>query len=292
MKAAVYVGDTNRPVPRAGDSRTRPARATSSSRSGRAGSATRTCRSARLRPVPPGMVLGHEGAAASSDGPEVSRVSKGDGHRVLRARVRRVLHCLREQTELWSSSPRSRARCAGPGRTEPVLLHDRLGTFAEVKTVDESSVVRVETDIPDCAARAHRVRRYGPASARRSTPRGEAGSSVAVLAAGGVARAVIQGARIAGAGASSRSTAGAEAQDGKQLGATDIITRRRAIRRAGEGPHLRRGADTLRGDRPPGDHPHHLNLARRGGEVIIVGMARLTRSSRYPRSGIFYEERP
>src|SRR5437879_5247681 len=58
-------------------------------------------------PVPPGMVLGHEGAGRVVEtGPEVSRVKKGD--RVIASFVPACgacWHCLREQTELCELEP-------------------------------------------------------------------------------------------------------------------------------------------------------------------------------------------
>ena len=61
-------------------------------------------------PVPPGMVLGHEGAGRVAEvGAEVSRVKKGD--RVVASFVPACgtcWHCLREQTELCDRERRSR----------------------------------------------------------------------------------------------------------------------------------------------------------------------------------------
>src|SRR5947199_9133615 len=58
-------------------------------------------------PVPPGMVLGHEGAGLVREvGAEVSRVKKGD--RVIASFVPACgacWHCLREQTELCEREP-------------------------------------------------------------------------------------------------------------------------------------------------------------------------------------------
>ena len=61
-------------------------------------------------PVPPGMVLGHEGAGRVVEvGAEVSRVKKGD--RVIASFVPACgacWHCLREQTELCDRERRRR----------------------------------------------------------------------------------------------------------------------------------------------------------------------------------------
>src|SRR5207253_8345717 len=84
-------------------------------------------------------------------GPEVSRVKKGD--RVIASFVPACgacWHCLREQTELCEREPEVSMQMRGtrPDGT-PYFCMTGLGTFAEAMTVDEVSVVKVETDLPD-----------------------------------------------------------------------------------------------------------------------------------------------
>ena len=75
-----------------------------------------------------------------------------------------------------------------------------LGTFAEMMTVSQHSVVKVETDLPDeqlaligCGVTT------GVGAALEHRHASQPGSIVAVIGCGGVGQAVIQGARIAGA---------------------------------------------------------------------------------------------
>lgn len=73
-------------------------------------------------------------------------------------------------------------------------------------TVDEASVVRVETDVPDSQLALIGCGVTTGVGAALNTARVRPGSTVAVLGCGGVGQAVIQGSRIAGPDASSRST--------------------------------------------------------------------------------------
>src|SRR5438477_582694 len=115
-----------------------------------------------------------------------------------------------------------------------------------------------------------------------------------VLGCEGVGQAVIQGARIAGAGRIiaidpqelKRKTA-------KQLGATDTIDPSKGdpveqVKALTGG----RGADyAFEVIGLPETILTTYNLARRGGEVIIVGMARFDAQFTLPAFGIFYEEK-
>jgi len=232
-------------------------------------------------PVPPGMVLGHEGAGRVVEtGPEVSRVKKGD--RVIASFVPACgacWHCLREQTELCELEPEVSSQMRGTRPDgNPYFCMTGLGTFAEVMTVDESSVVRVETDIPDAQLALIGCGVTTGVGAALNTAKVKPGSSVAVLGCGGVGQAVIQGARIAGAGRIiAIDPQELKRRTAKQLGATDTID-------------------------PSKDDPVEViglpetilttyNLARRGGEVIIVGMARFDAQFTLPAFGIFYEEK-
>src|SRR5206468_2268785 len=177
-------------------------------------------------PVPPGMVLGHEGAGRVIEtGPEVSRVKKGD----------RV-----------------------------------IASF-----------------VPACGVTTG-------VGAALNTAKVKPGSTVAVLGCGGVGQAVIQGARIAGAGRIiaidpqelKRKTA-------KQLGATDTIDPSKGdpveqVKALTGG----RGADyAFEVIGLPETILTAYNLARRGGEVIIVGMARFDAQFSLLAFGIFFEEK-
>src|SRR5262249_11319414 len=178
-------------------------------------------------PVPPGMVLGHEGAGRVVEvGGEVSRVQKGD--RVIASFVPACgacWHCLREQTELCECEAEigMAMRGARPDGS-PYFCMTGLGTFAETMTVNESSVVKVDTDLPDAQLALTGCGVTTGVGAALNTAKVRPGSSVAVLGCGGVGQAVIQGARIAGAGR----IIAIDPQELKRktatkLGATDVI---------------------------------------------------------------------
>jgi S-(hydroxymethyl)glutathione dehydrogenase/alcohol dehydrogenase len=169
-----------------------------------------------------------------------------------------------------------------------------LGTFSSVMTVDEASVVKVETDLPDAQLALIGCGVTTGVGAALNTAHVKPGASVAVLGCGGVGQAVIQGARIAGAGRIiaidpqelKRKTA-------KQLGATDVVD-------PSKGDPVEQ-VKALTGGRGvdyafeviglPETMLTTYNMARRGGEVIIVGMARLEAQFSLPAFGIFYEEK-
>ena len=248
-------------------------------------------------PVPPGMVLGHEGAGRVAEvGAEVSRVKKGD--RVVASFVPACgacWHCLRHQTELCERENELTMQMRG---TRPdgsmYFCMTGLGTFSNVMTVDEASVVKVETDLPDAQLALIGCGVTTGVGAALNTAQIKPGSSVAILGCGGVGQAVIQGARIAGAGRIiaidpqelKRKTA-------KQLGATDVVDPSKGdpveqVKSLTGG----RGADyAFEVIGLPETILTTYNLARRGGEVIIVGMARYDAQFTLPAFGIFFEQK-
>jgi S-(hydroxymethyl)glutathione dehydrogenase/alcohol dehydrogenase len=248
-------------------------------------------------PVPPGMVLGHEGAGRVVEvGPEVTRVKKGD--RVVASFVPACgacWHCMREQSELCEAENEIAMQMRG---TRPdgsmYFCMTGLGTFSDVMTVSESSVVRVDTDLPDAQLALIGCGVTTGVGAALNTAKVKPGASVAVLGCGGVGQAVIQGARIAGAGRIiaidpqelKRKTA-------KQLGATDVVDPSKGdpveqVKALTGG----RGADyAFEVIGLPETILTTYNLARRGGEVIIVGMARFDAQFTLPAFGIFYEQK-
>src|SRR5256884_9600865 len=154
-------------------------------------------------PVPPGMVLGHEGAGRVIEtGPEVSRVKEGD--RVIASFVPAggaCWHCLREQTELCERESEISMQMRGTRPDgNPYFCMTGLGTFAEAMTVDEASVVKVDTDLPDAQLALIGCGVTTGVGAALNTARVKPGSSVAVLGCGGVGQAGIHGGRSAGTG--------------------------------------------------------------------------------------------
>src|SRR6266705_372169 len=162
-----------------------------------------------------------------------------------------------------------------------------LGTFAEAMTVDEASVVKVETDLPDAQLALIGCGVTTGVVAALNTAKVKPGSSVAVLGCGGFGQAGIQGARIAG------DKEELKRRTAKQLGATDVIDPSKGdpveqVKALTGG----RGADyAFEVIGLPETILTTYNLARRGGEVIIVGMARFDAQFTLPAFGIFYEEK-
>jgi S-(hydroxymethyl)glutathione dehydrogenase / alcohol dehydrogenase len=169
-----------------------------------------------------------------------------------------------------------------------------LGTFADVMTVSEISVVKVETDLPDAQLALLGCAVTTGVGAALNTARVEPGSSVVVVGCGGVGQSVIQGARIAGAARviavdpveSKRAAALA-------LGATDTVDPSvdepvHAVRALTGG----RGADyafeaighdaTLR---------QAFTCSRRGGTVVAVGVHKVGTDVTIPSYQLVLEER-
>jgi S-(hydroxymethyl)glutathione dehydrogenase/alcohol dehydrogenase len=153
-------------------------------------------------PVPPPVVLGHEGAGTVEwVGPEVTRVKPGD--RVI-ASLTPVCgscwHCIRGETHLCEVG-------SALGRVTRVHRHDGstasalsgLGTFADVMTTSEFALVPVRTDLPDEQLALIGCGVTTGVGAALNTAKVFPGATVAVIGCGGVGTAVIQGARIAGA---------------------------------------------------------------------------------------------
>jgi S-(hydroxymethyl)glutathione dehydrogenase / alcohol dehydrogenase len=248
-------------------------------------------------PVPPGMVLGHEGAGRVVEvGGEVSRVKKGD--RVIASFVPACgacWHCLREQTELCEREQEISMQMRGT-RPEgsPYFCMTGLGTFSDVMTVDESSVVKVDTDLPDAQLALIGCGVTTGVGAALNTARVRPGSTVAVLGCGGVGQAVIQGARIAGAGRIiAIDPQPLKRKMATQLGATDVVDSSAAdpveqVKALTGG----RGVDyAFEVIGLPETIQTTYQLARRGGDVIIVGMARFDAQFTLPAFSIFYEQK-
>ena len=169
-----------------------------------------------------------------------------------------------------------------------------LGTFAEAITTSESSVVKVESDLPDAQLALIGCGVTTGVGAALNTASVKPGSTVAVLGCGGVGQAVIQGARIAGA---ARIIAidpqELKRKQAKAFGATDVVDPVAGRPGgAGEGAHRRaRRRLRLRGHRPAGDDPHDLQpgAARRRGHHRRHG--RLDAQVTFPAFQLFFEEK-
>lgn len=155
-------------------------------------------------PLPLPLILGHEGAGVVVEiGSQVTSVAVGD--RVIGSVGAVCGHCWHCNHGMTHHCDNSFAITMGPrkvrranGDTLPAFVG--LGTFAEAMTVHETSLVRVETDLPDEQLALIGCAITSGLGAVFNTAKVTPGASVAVVGCGGVGQAVIQGARIAGAG--------------------------------------------------------------------------------------------
>ena len=152
--------------------------------------------------VEPPIVLGHEGAGVVEEiGAEVHTVGPGD--RVVctwMTACGACWFCRRGESRLCEelADQRDERRLVrGDGSAAVPMLG--IGTFADHAVVDERSLVKVQTDLPDEQLALIGCGVTTGVGAVLNTAAVCPGSSVAVLGCGGVGQSVIQGARIAGA---------------------------------------------------------------------------------------------
>ena len=175
------------------------------------------------------ILLGHEGAGVVEEvGAEVTSVASGDRVVVAwRAPCGECPSCWRGDPRRCSSQLRGRRRAhrASDGALlTPVL---RCGTLADRAIVHEACAVKIPDELPfEQAALLACGFSTGAGAALWSTPVRE-GSTVAVIGCGGVGLAVVQGAKLAGAGRIVAVDIAAEKLAiARELGATDLIDAR------------------------------------------------------------------
>jgi S-(hydroxymethyl)glutathione dehydrogenase / alcohol dehydrogenase len=153
-------------------------------------------------PMPPPAILGHEGCGVvEAVGSEVTQLKVGD--RVIGSFIPACgtcWFCLRDESHLCANTysvigtPRA---TRDDGTQLPAMTG--LGTFADMMTCDESSLVRIESDVPDEQLALIGCGVTTGVGAAINTAGVKPGDTVAVIGCGGVGQSVIQGARIAGA---------------------------------------------------------------------------------------------
>jgi S-(hydroxymethyl)glutathione dehydrogenase / alcohol dehydrogenase len=175
----------------------------------------------------PPIVLGHEGAGVVEEvGSEVRGVAPGD--RVVctwMTACGECWFCRRGESRLCEelAHQRDERRLARADGSVAVPMLG-IGTWAEHAVIDERSLVRIQTDLPDEQLALIGCGVTTGVGAVLNTAAVCPGSSVAVLGCGGVGQAVVQGARIAGA---TRIVAidpgGLQRETALALGATDAV---------------------------------------------------------------------
>jgi S-(hydroxymethyl)glutathione dehydrogenase/alcohol dehydrogenase len=248
-------------------------------------------------PMPVPIILGHEGAGTVLEvGKEVSRVKPGD--QVIASFIPACgicFHCLQDESNLCEKSSEMMISPRGK-RADGSMAFGMtgLGTFADLMTTDEASLVKVDTDLP-----AEQLALIGcgvttGVGAALFTAKVKPGSTVAVIGCGGVGQSVIQGARIAGA---SRIFAidpvEMKRKTAEQQGATDLID-------PAQGDPVAQ-VQALTGGRGadyafeviglPDTITQAYNTARRGGTVVIVGMPRMEHTVAVMAMQLFYDEK-
>jgi len=248
-------------------------------------------------PLPPPCILGHEGTGVVEKvGSEVSGLKPGD--RVIGSFIPACGVCwfclngqsnLCEQTYAVMASPRA-TRSDGT----PLPTMTGLGTFSDLMTCAEISLVKVETDLPDEQLALIGCGVTTGVGAALNTARVEPGSTVAVVGCGGVGQAVIQGARIAGAAriiavdpvALKRDTA-------LKLGATDVVDPE-AGDPVAQVQELTSGRGTdyaFEVIGSPATIAQAFNMTRAGGACVAVGVPRFDQEVSVPSMPLILSEK-
>jgi S-(hydroxymethyl)glutathione dehydrogenase/alcohol dehydrogenase len=232
------------------------------------------------------LVLGHEGAGIVREvGAGVTRVAAGDHVVFCWAPACGVCPCCREghavlcdrleKTTYRNKLPSGASRLHARGQTVAPFLG--TACFADHTVVAEEAAVRVPRDVPfealatlGCAV----VTGVGAVMTAANVSRG---TRVAVIGTGGVGLNVIQGAVLAGCEriiAIDRTAAPLALA--RQFGATDAIDTSPDIAPAVRGLTDGRGADVVFDTvGSPGTITDALACARKGGSVVLTGLARL-----------------
>jgi len=238
--------------------------------------------------MPAPMVLGHEGSGTVlATGSDVSRVRVGD--RVIASFVPacgNCYYCLHDQSNLCERgfdfmAKHTSTRADGT----PLRGMAGLGTFADEMIVDQTALVKVQTDLPSEQLALIGCGVTTGVGAALNTARVTPGATVAVIGCGGVGQSVLQGARIAGA---SRIFAidpvELKRKTAEQLGATDLIDPSQGdpveqVRALTEG----RGVDfSFEVIGLPATIVQAFEIARRGGTATVVGWARSDATVTFP----------
>jgi S-(hydroxymethyl)glutathione dehydrogenase/alcohol dehydrogenase len=227
-------------------------------------------------PLP--IVPGHEGCGIVEEvGREVRRVRVGD--RVLSSvspACGNCWWCLNGMSNHCEMGPAVRNKVRYPlANGKNAVAMCGCGTFSEAMVVDESSVVAVETDLPNEQLALLGCGVTTGLGAALNTAKITPGSSAVVIGCGGVGQSIIQGARIAGANMIiAIDPAPARRELALRIGATHVLDPKAAdplvqVRALTKG----RGVDfSFEVVGIPDLMVQAFNMTRAAGSVVFVGM--------------------
>jgi S-(hydroxymethyl)glutathione dehydrogenase/alcohol dehydrogenase len=237
-------------------------------------------------PLPPPIVLGHEGAGTVIEvGEGVTSVAPGD-HVVLSfvPACGQCYFCRRDQGFLCEKSASSSSGGLLDGTTrltsrgEPLRQMAMLGTFGDELIAPEISMVKISPDVPLKVAALIGCGVLTGVGAALNTASIREGDTVAIIGCGGVGLNVIQGAKIAGAAnIVAIDTFDHKLELARKFGATHTV-------KAGEeSPEaiIASAADGRLADVAfeviglEATMNQAINSVRNGGEVVLVGVPRL-----------------
>ncbi len=242
-------------------------------------------------PMPPPIVLGHEGAGVVTGiGEAVTSVEVGD-HVILSftPACNVCAPCLRQQSFLCKETGPQAMSTNFRMDGNPLSGMTGLGTFAEELIVGEPAIVKIDKDVPlDVAALIGCGVTTG-VGASINTAGITPGSSVVVFGCGGVGISAIQGARIAGASEIlAVDTMENKLEQAKHFGATHVTTPdgledAKAKITGGEGFDFALecigSSKTIRAT---------YDAARMGGTAVIVGVGRMEDMVQFSAFELFY----
>ena len=237
--------------------------------------------------LPPGTILGHEGAGVVEEiGEGVTGFEVGD-HIIISwvPQCGDCFFCKKEQGYLCENANNAigiGAMLDGTTRAtskgSPLYQMSAVGTFAEVSIIPAISAVKIDKDVDMRVAALIGCGVLTGVGAALNTADIKPGDTVAVLGCGGVGLNVIQGARIAGATTIiAIDMSETKLALAKQFGATHTVN-------ASQGDAVsgvmnlteNRGADVafeVIGLKATIDQT--INMTRRGGETVLVGVPRM-----------------
>jgi Zn-dependent alcohol dehydrogenase len=245
-------------------------------------------------PVRTPLVLGHEGAGVVREvGEGVADVKVGD--RVVfcwappcgvcpPCREGRPVLCDRlERTTYRNRLPAGDTLLSARGQR--VSHYNGTACFADFAVVAEEGVIPVAEDVPFEALATLGCAVVTGVGAVLNAARPAAGSKVAVIGVGGVGLNVLQGARLAGCGrVVALDTRAAPLRLAREFGATDTVEASgekvaEQLKELTDG----RGADYVFDTvGAPATLAQALQLARKGGTVVVTGLARLDALASFP----------